>query len=661
MLSLYSKRCHCFLAVILCGLFLTGLQACRQKEAAVVPPGVARQLDSLKFLSVHVPADSGLAVQKKISVIARRYGLTDELIRSYCRLSYFIGRTQMDFDAGKTMMDSAASLVKATGSKKMEPVVDLYYATLYNSRDDSLAPYYLEKLTPRLEEMILEDKLIALCAIGNIHAQRGNAAAARKNYLRALALTEKQSPRDFRAEIGLHNNLVILYRQYLKDTLAAVQELHKALNMCTDSIDKLGELEYAYANFAECYIDMGAADSALPLVLKYKKLVDLYYTKREARLIPNTYLAQVAYMKGKYKKADSLLIPFGKYIDSLQLASRSLPTDWYLFKYYEILYKVKKARGDYAAAMKALEDERRFDDLINEKKKNDKLFQYDQNLEKTKMAKALVQQEKQAANIRFVFTLVISLLLLSLSAGIILFFRNKKRLEEQKLKALQQASEIEKKELLLQAETAERKRIAQEFHDELGGSLTIIGMTTWALHQKNIEAIAPQVDTLQRHSKRLTTQMNEIVWSLNDSNDTMGSLMAYVQRYAEQFLEDAGLQRSFNLSLNHEWKKQPIDGYKRRYLFQSVKECLNNIVKHSGATQVKCSAAISLELLTINIEDNGKGMPAEALLIRGNGLNNIRNNIEVIGGRVSWERLSAGTAVSIEVPVMALGQEKMAQ
>jgi len=96
-------------------------------------------------------------------------------------------------------------------------------------------------------------------------------------------------------------------------------------------------------------------------------------------------------------------------------------------------------------------------------------------------------------------------------------------------------------------------------------------------------------------------------------------------------------------------------------LFQRVKECLNNCVKHSGATQVKCSATIKLELLTINIEDNGKGVPAEALLIGGNGLNNIRNNIGVIGGGVRCERLSPGTAIYIEVPVMALGQEKMEQ
>lgn len=55
--------------------------------------------------------------------------------------------------------------------------------------------------------------------------------------------------------------------------------------------------------------------------------------------------------------------------------------------------------------MKALAEENRLDDLINEKKKNDKLVQYDQNLEKTKMAKALARQERQAAHNRFVFTL----------------------------------------------------------------------------------------------------------------------------------------------------------------------------------------------------------------------------------------------------------------
>jgi len=77
------------------------------------------------------------------------------------------------------------------------------------------------------------------------------------------------------------------------------------------------------------------------------------------------------------------------------------------------------------------------------------------------------------------------------------------------------------------------------------------------LHQKNIESIAPQVDTLQRNSKRLTTQVNEIVWSLNDSSGKLGNLMAYIQRYAEQFQADAGLHAVLTLALHRNKKNNP--------------------------------------------------------------------------------------------------------
>ncbi|SDE09792.1 tetratricopeptide repeat-containing sensor histidine kinase [Niabella drilacis] len=619
------------------------------------PVTVTDQIGALKKRTFEVPIDSGLVIQQQVSILAKRYGLTDELIRSYCRLGYFIGRTQMDVNKGKRMIDSAGMLAKESDSKKMGPLVDLYYSVLYSGRDDSLASHYMEKVMPRLNELLPPDKIMALCSMGNIHSQRGNYASARKYYLHALDIAEHQTPRDFKAEIAIHDVMGIGYRA-TKDTLAAIKEWKKALALCTDSIEKLGEIEYFYSNFGQCYIEMGRPDSALPLIRKYAAIVRANYTDSGARLLPNLYFAEIALQRKEYKKADGLLIPYGNYIGTMDMDARSLPNDWFVYGYYETLYKVKKATGDYAGAMKALEDQKRFDALVNRKKNDDKLLQYDRNLEKTKMDKAVAEQEKKAANSRLILFLVIFLLSLAIAVGLVIFFRNKKRLEAQKLKGLYQASVIEKKELLLEAETAERKRIAREFHDELGGALTVIGMAAQALRGFNIEAIAGPVEILQRNSQKLTTQVNEIVWSLNDRNDTLGSLLAYVQRYMDQFLSDAGIM--YTSSFQVAMKELPVEGYKRRYLFQSIKECFNNAVKHSGATALRCTAVTTPELLRLTIEDNGSGMPDEALLVKGNGLDNIRSNITALGGDVRWER-GIDTRVVIEVPLKGLGKAKV--
>lgn len=654
---LFQSRKNCFTRWMVC-LLLAILLACRNdKDPQLMPsPAISQEIDSLKKLAFKVPVDSGLAIQQHINLLTKQYGLTDERIRSYCRLGYLIGRTQMNFGRGKIMLDSAADLVKQTGSKKMQPLVDLYYSVLYNGHDDSLTSYYMDKVIPRLDDLEPGDKVTALTGAGNIHAQRNNTESARRYYLQALDIAEKRQPRDLKSEIALHDVLGIINRAD-KDTLAAIKEWKKALALCNDSIEKLGEIEYFYSNFAHCYIEMGKPDSALPLVKKFAEIVNRNYTNNGSRLLPNIYFAEIALLKEDYNKADSLLSEYGKYIDTLTITSRSLPSDWYIYGYYEMHYRVKKAMGDYAGAVKALESQKQYTSLVEQKKSEDKLLQYDQSLAQKRIDIALAEQKKKAAVSRLVLFSIIFVLLLTIAAGMIIFFRNKKKMEERKLAALHQASVIEKKDLLLKAETTERKRIARELHDELGGTLTVIGMATQNLKRLQMEQITVPLDILERNSTRLSTQINEIVWSLNDNNDTLESLAAYIGRYSRQFLSDTGITYTLHTdTITNYPRRVVIEGYKRRYLFHSIKECLTNIVKHSKASLVTLSMNIEEETLIIQVRDNGTGMPAQAVLKKGNGLENISRNITAIKGTVTWEQLD-GTTVTIKVPLRELGKE----
>lgn len=558
----------------------------------------------------------------------------------------------MDFGKGKLMVDSAARLIEQTGQIKMWPTVNLYYSSIYFVQTDSISQYYLESVLPMLDALDPFDKSMALCSAGNIQTNLGNSSGGLEYYRRSLDAAQEIRPRNLNTEIGLHNNIAMVYYYVDKDTLAAISEYRKGLALITDSVEKTGEnAEYLYYNLGRYFVDIAQPDSALRYIQKHAAMARARYSAAGMALLPDISLAQVALLKKQYRKADMLLAPFGHFIDTSNISAPQFADD-YIFRYYEVLYQLKKAEGNYALALKALEEQRRFDVLTDRKKAGNQLKQSAKTLERKRVEIVLAEQEKKEANTRLLLFLIIFLLLLAIAIGLVVMFRNRKRLEERKLKELQQASIIEKKELLLQAENAERKRIAQEFHDELGGALTVIGMATQALKRLNIGAIAQTVDVLQRNNEKLTTQINEIVWSLNDKNDTLGSLLAYMRRYAEQFLSDAGLDYTINFAITKD--ELPVEGYQRRYLFQSVKESLHNIVKHSKATRVWCSAAIREATLTLTIEDNGKGMPPEASLIKGNGLDNMRNNIQALGGEVRWEQ-QAGTRVVIMVPLAEPG------
>ena len=89
-----------------------------------------------------------------------------------------------------------------------------------------------------------------------------------------------------------------------------------------------------------------------------------------------------------------------------------------------------------------------------------------------------------------------------------------------------------------------------------------------------------------------------------------------------------------------------------------VKECLNNIVKHSKATQVLLSIKIINQGLTITIQDNGIGMDITKPK-NGNGLRNLASRIQALGGKHEVKStINAGTTFIFDIPLHAIVEHK---
>jgi signal transduction histidine kinase len=87
----------------------------------------------------------------------------------------------------------------------------------------------------------------------------------------------------------------------------------------------------------------------------------------------------------------------------------------------------------------------------------------------------------------------------------------------------------------------------------------------------------------------------------------------------------------------------------RHNLFMAVKEALNNVLKHSGATEVRISLVSAGGKLILTVADNGRGFSADPAPASGNGLANMRQRLERIGGRLSLEtRPGQGTEIKME-------------
>lgn len=650
----YKQQSYYMIAALLFCLSPCWLQGCKPhpKAEKQAPAAVRQELDSINNLVHRQGPGRALVLQQKRMQIARQYGLVREQVNTYCYRSYVYGQVKVNFDSGRMMLDSAAGLIRQTGRTDLQPLVDVHYSILFRFDDSSY--YYIQKAMPHLEELTDREKVSAMITMANVYYERKSYKAAMPYYLKSLELAQAFKPRNPRAEAAIYGNIGNNY-QMLGDEARYLEYCLKAYDMIrTYSIEEGGEAEHNYQSLGQYYIGKGKPDSALIFIQKYAAVVKRNYPV-PMHVFPNIQLAEIARMKKQYRRADSLLASFRKFTDTITNAPLLPPeTVSRIEAYYFTLIQLRKAEGRYAEAIQAREKQDTFKQVASRKQEEDLVVQYERQQEKAKAALVIAQKEKTYASNRLLLFLAIAvlLLLLAIAINIAIVFRNRKRKEARKLLEQAQANLIEKKELLLQAETTERGRIARELHDELGSAITVIGMVTKSMKGQDQEGIAESIEILQRNSTKLTAQVNEIVWSLNDRNDSLGNLLAFVYRYSRQFLTDTGLEHTLDIVSVAE--PMVIEGYKRRYLFHSVKECLNNIVRHSGATAVTLTIKIEEAKLIILIQDNGKGIADAANPgAGGNGMTHIRRNISALGGRVAWLQ-EQGTLVRMEVPLEEL-------
>ena len=197
-----------------------------------------------------------------------------------------------------------------------------------------------------------------------------------------------------------------------------------------------------------------------------------------------------------------------------------------------------------------------------------------------------------------------------------------------------------------QAVERERARIAKDIHDDLGTSLTLISVLgELAKQEKGVERIEKMAGTAREAVKSL----DEIVWAVNPRNDTLAHLIDYMGQFAANYLRAAGVRCL--LDVPEEAPAREVSANARHNVFLVVKEALQNIVKHAHATEVWLRINATSQGLRIVIEDNGGGFvqaPEDAL---ADGLRNMRQRMNELGGQCQIQsRVGAGTQIIVKLP-----------
>jgi ligand-binding sensor domain-containing protein/two-component sensor histidine kinase len=178
-----------------------------------------------------------------------------------------------------------------------------------------------------------------------------------------------------------------------------------------------------------------------------------------------------------------------------------------------------------------------------------------------------------------------------------------------------------------------RNRIATDLHDDLGSTLTNISILS-ELSKKNMQNEEQTKKFLSRISEEVyfsNQALDDIVWSINTSNDTLDQTVARMRRYAAEVFDGANI--SYSLQLDEKFEQYKLSMDQRRDCFLLFKEAINNIYKHAQANNVSIKVRVERNHLYMEIKDDGKGFDA-ALVTNRNGIKNMHSRIKKWKGSI---------------------------
>jgi signal transduction histidine kinase len=212
---------------------------------------------------------------------------------------------------------------------------------------------------------------------------------------------------------------------------------------------------------------------------------------------------------------------------------------------------------------------------------------------------------------------------------------------------------------LINAQENERKRVAQELHDELGQALSGLALRVGILEhyiQQNPEQASTQLNDIRSLIEDTSDAMYDLILDLRPSTlDDLG-LASALRDYADRVLKDSEIA----FDLHAEGLEERLPPTIETSLYRVFQESMSNIVHHAEASSIQVRLRRYNGTFEGIIRDDGKGFDVSAVLMdgsspRGLGLMGIQERVAQCGGTVRFvTEPGAGTQVHVEVP---LGEE----
>lgn len=494
-----------------------------------------------------------------------------------------------------------------------------------------------------------------LSNLGKVYYDLGDYVKAIESYNEVLEVATKIDNKSTKA-LSLSGIAIVLSDQKkYNEALKYIRESTDNYQMINDSVS----IGRNYYDIGEIKYLMKDKDSAL----YYFELSKLIGQKHKDELVVSYCLHRVGsiyFEQKKYKEAESYLlqslelrkqmnyplevalsiIDLAKLYKEIQqydkavafaLEARDLSQQTQFLKgqYFatEILSEVYAEQYKFNEALQFYKEFKQIGDSLFSVEKNQRIEELHTEIQIEKRTNALeLKHAKQKNMLLFICSALAVVAILITVYFLRLRARNKRKYE---YRIKQQETEAEKQTLLGVYE--ERKRISRDVHDDLGSSLSGIKILSEMIFDKTNDPFLKEGHRkLLEMQTEVTQKVRDIIWTLNQENNTLEKLTWYCKSYAEKIMESFGIKTT--IKIDSEIPILEIDSEIRKNFFLCIKEAINNILKHAKASQVQMIFTYNNDIYKVEIRDNGKGFDKNNVKDFKNGIDNMKIRMEVIDG-----------------------------
>lgn len=539
-----------------------------------------------------------------------------------------------ELDSAIYYFDIAMDYAKTLGNEDLAVRTDFARANLYNLKGDynKALELYLKTL-PYFEKSNDRSRVrTVLGNIGTLYSSLQNLEMAEKYYLMAEKIALEIDDQWGLAQV--YNGLGNIYssrREYEKGMDFAKRSEKIAHDINDIQTEALAAQTISEVYFAH-YHDFAAAEEYAKKSLELAK--ELGYPGNISGLMNS--LSNIYYHQGRYEESmkyslEAIAIDTTDMSVYTNLAANVIRNGIHL--------------GDNQNALKYFDVYRRVIDFRASKEYQNSLTEMEVKYETERKELKLNALEKQRTLGIAVTALgaVFSILVIS-----VLFFRNRimnhlRTIAEQEIIRLENEKQLAAAKALLEGENAERKRLARDLHDGLGGMLSVVKLNLNNM-KGNIIMQEADVPAFQNALEMLDGSIRELRRVAH--NLMPETLLRYGLKAAlYDFCHSADMVKLHFFGDDHR-----IDEKLEVAVYRIFLELVNNAIKYSEAEQINVQVILETNRINLVVQDNGVGFdPAAVDQSKTTGLSSIRSRVESLNGQLEiYSAPGKGTEIQVE-------------